>query len=127
MPKIKFLPILFLVLFLFVFLVTRIQNINAIPVFADEAIYVRWSQVIKNVETLRFIPLTDGKQPLFMWLTVPFFKLTTDPLFAGRLVSIISGLFLSISLFLLYSLIFYLLSKPKNNNNPLFFIIESIN
>lgn len=74
------------------YLLSRISNLTTIPVFADEAIYIRWSQIIKNVETLRFIPLTDGKQPLFMWLTVPFFKLSSDPLFAARLLSVFSGL-----------------------------------
>ena len=126
MPKNKLFLTIFLVLISCLYLYSRIQRIDAIPVFADEAIYIRWSQVIKNVETLRFIPLTDGKQPLFMWLTVPFFKLVSDPLFAGRLVSIMSGMFLVIGIFLVYSLLYYLNSKPKINPNPLFFIFESI-
>ena len=69
----------------------RLINLTKIPVFADEAIYVRWSQVIRAVQTLRFLPLSDGKQPLFMWLVIPFFKIFSDPLFAGRFVSVLSG------------------------------------
>lgn len=83
-----------LIVFVFIILAyfaSRSLHLTAIPVFGDEAIYLRWSQIIKNVETLRFIPLTDGKQPLFMWLTVPFFKLFSDPLFAGRFLSIFAG------------------------------------
>lgn len=69
----------------------RLINLTKIPVFADEAIYVRWSQVMRAEQTLRFLPLSDGKQPLFMWLVIPFFKVFADPLFAGRFVSVMSG------------------------------------
>ncbi|KKU74843.1 MAG: hypothetical protein UX99_C0005G0003 [Candidatus Amesbacteria bacterium GW2011_GWB1_47_26] len=50
----------------------RFWNLNSLPIFADEAIYVRWSQVMRAESSLRFLPLSDGKQPLFMWLTIPF-------------------------------------------------------
>ena len=46
---------------------------------------------MKNEASLRFLPQTDGKQPLFMWSTIPFFKLSGDPLVAGRLVSVATG------------------------------------
>ncbi len=69
----------------------RFSKLNNIPVFVDEAIYVRWSQVMKAESSLRFLPQTDGKQPLFMWTTIPFFKISPDPLVAGRLVSVASG------------------------------------
>lgn len=99
----KLKPNLWLVLSLaiIIYLVTRLINLDSIPVFADEAIYIRWSQIIKSVETLRFIPLTDGKQPLFMWLTVPLLKFISDPLIAGRLVSVFSGLATLLCLFLI--------------------------
>lgn len=69
----------------------RFYNLTILPVFADEAIYLRWSQVMKAEETLRFLPLSDGKQPFFMWLVIPFFELIDDPLLAGRFVSVLSG------------------------------------
>lgn len=73
------------------FFFLRLSKLNNIPVFVDEAIYVRWSQVMKAESSLRFLPQTDGKQPLFMWTTIPFFKISSDPLVAGRLVSVASG------------------------------------
>ena len=88
------------------YLATRLQNLISLPVFGDEAIYIRWSQIIKSVETLRFIPRTDGKQPFFMWLTVPFFKITSDPLFAGRLVSVLAGLGTILTIYLILRIIF---------------------
>ena len=69
---------------------TRLYHLTILPVFADEAIYVRWAQVMRAEETLRFLPLSDGKQPLFMWLIIPFFKMFSEPLFAGRFVSVLA-------------------------------------
>ena len=48
---------------------------------------------MKNEPTLRFLPLSDGKTPLFMWIMMPTFKLIEDPLYAGRFLSVIAGLF----------------------------------
>ncbi|KKU29359.1 MAG: hypothetical protein UX80_C0005G0054 [Candidatus Amesbacteria bacterium GW2011_GWA2_47_11b] len=70
----------------------RFWNLNSFPIFADEAIYVRWSQVMRAESTLRFLPLSDGKQPLFMWATIPLLKLFSDPLLAGRALSALAGL-----------------------------------
>ncbi len=99
MPKFK--DYLYFLPWAIVYFITRLINLTSLPVFADEAIYVRWSQVIKAVETLRFIPLTDGKQPLFMWITVPFFKVFADPLFASRFVSVLAGFVTLTTLYLI--------------------------
>lgn len=96
-------PIL-VILVLYFFL--RLQNLQSIPVFGDEAIYLRWSQLIKNVETLRFVPVSDGKQPLFMWLTAVSYKFISDPLVAGRLISVFSGAGIIVGLFI-FSQIFF--------------------
>ncbi len=69
----------------------RLPNLTLQPIFADEAIYIRWAQVMKAEPTLRFISLTDGKTPLFMWAMIPFFKVFNDPLVAGRFLSVLSG------------------------------------
>lgn len=71
----------------------RIPNLTAQPIFADEAIYIRWAQVMKAEPTLRFLPLSDGKTPLFMWMMIPLFKIFDDPLFAGRILSVFAGYF----------------------------------
>lgn len=77
----------------------RTYHIFSIPIFADEAIYVRWAQVMRAVSSLRFLPLDDGKQPLFMWLTIPFLKVIHDPLIAGRTVSAVAGMGTMIGVF----------------------------
>ena len=101
---------------------TRLPNLTSLPVFGDEAIYLRWSQVIKNVETLRFIPLNDGKQPLYMWLVVPLLKFF-PALIAGRLLSIISGYFALLLLIVLFAIYQNYSSK---NKQPHLFILESL-
>lgn len=86
---------------LVIFFVSRIFHLTIIPVFVDEAIYIRWAQVMRAEVTLRFLPLSDGKQPLFMWMIIPFLKLFHDPLFAGRMLSVFSGFASLIGLFVI--------------------------
>jgi 4-amino-4-deoxy-L-arabinose transferase-like glycosyltransferase len=73
------------------FFIIRLINLNGLPVFVDEAIYVRWAQVMKSEPTLRFLPQSDGKQPLFMWSMIPAFKVISDPVMAGRILSVLAG------------------------------------
>ena len=70
----------------------RLWHLNSLPIFADESIYVRWSQVMRAEPSLRFLPLSDGKQPLYMWLLMPALKFFSDPLIAGRVLSALAGL-----------------------------------
>lgn len=79
----------------------RIYNLLAVPIFSDEAIYIRWAQVMRAEPTLRFLPLSDGKQPLFMWTVMPSLKVFSDPLIAGRMVSVFSGIATLVGIFLL--------------------------
>lgn len=85
------LPLLLLFLISLVYFGLRVPNLTLQPIFADEAIYIRWAQVMRAEPTLRFLPLSDGKTPLFMWAMIPLFKLFDDPLLAGRFLSVTSG------------------------------------
>ena len=77
------------------FFLTRFTSLVLLPVFVDEAIYIRWAQIVYDDPSWRFIPLTDGKQPLFMWLASALVPFIQDPLFMGRMVSVFFG-FLSL-------------------------------
>lgn len=73
---------------------TRLTNLTKLPIFTDEAIYIRWSQIGAQDANWRFISLTDGKQPLFTWVTMALLRLVPgDPLFVGRLTSVLTGAF----------------------------------
>lgn len=103
----------FLLVAFFIFLAAlfiRLHNLNLLPVFADEAIYVRWAQIMKEEPSLRFLPLSDGKQPLFMWVNIVMFKIFSDPLVAGRALSAFAG----IGTMLGISSLSYLLFRSKN-------------
>ncbi|OGH04054.1 MAG: hypothetical protein A2W22_00310 [Candidatus Levybacteria bacterium RBG_16_35_11] len=92
--------LLFLLVAALYFLV-RLPNLLVMPIFTDEAIYTRWAQIALNDSSWRFISLTDGKQPLFVWFAMVFMKVINDPLVAARLVSVISGLFTMFGLWFL--------------------------
>lgn len=75
------------------YLLSHLVNLTLLPVFADEAIYIRWSQlIIDDWSRYLLFPLNDGKTPLFVWTLVPFQYLLNDPLKAGRLLSVLVGL-----------------------------------
>lgn len=76
-----------------VYWATRLTNLTALPIFTDEAIYIRWAQIGGRDASWRFISLTDGKQPLFVWGMMVTLRIFSDPLFAGRIVSVVSGFF----------------------------------
>lgn len=92
---------LFFVFGLGVYIFLRLTHIMTLPIFTDEAIYVRWAQIAKNDASWRFISLTDGKQPLFIWIAMAVMKYVKDPLLAGRLVSVGAGAATSLGLFFL--------------------------
>jgi len=93
--------LLFTTLLVVTFFLIRITNLTLIPIFTDEAIYIRWAEIARYDANWRFISLTDGKQPLFIWSTMIMVRFFQDPLFAGRLVSVIVGFFSMIGLFFL--------------------------
>ncbi len=92
------------------FLVTRLLYLTNLPIFTDEAIYIRWAQIALQDPNWRFISLSDGKQPLFIWVAVILLKFIHDPLLAGRLVSVISGFG---SLIAIWFVAFELFKKKK--------------
>jgi 4-amino-4-deoxy-L-arabinose transferase-like glycosyltransferase len=96
--RLEILASLVIVLLYFFF---RLIFLTRLPIFTDEAIYLRWAQISLHDSAWRFISLTDGKQPMFVWVTVIFMKFIQDPLIAGRLVSVASGFFTMIGLFFL--------------------------
>ncbi len=72
------------------YLLTRLLFLGRLPIFFDEAVYVRWSQVAMR-EGNYLVSLTDGNPPLRVWLTIPFLKMFSDPLIAGRVASVSCG------------------------------------
>src|SRR5258708_21842629 len=103
--KWKLVLIILPLILIFAFVI-RIYHLTILPVFADEAIYIRWSQVMGAEATLRFLPLSDGKQPLYMWVLMFIVRRFSDPVFIGRFLSILCGLGTILGIFALTDLLF---------------------
>lgn len=85
--------IFFSIILVLFYLISHLGGLTRLPVFADEAIYIRWAQLIlSDPQQYFFFPLNDGKTPLFIWQLAPLLPMFKDPLFAARLVSVIGGL-----------------------------------
>jgi len=98
--------LLLLIFICFVTFITRIVNLLNIPIFTDEAIYIRWAQIGLNDPAHRYISLTDGKQPLLTWLMYPTLMVFSDPLFAGRFVSVVVSIFSVLGIYLVSKKLF---------------------
>lgn len=74
------------------YVITHLWQLSYFPVFADEAIYIRWAQLIlDDWKQYLFFALNDGKTPLFIWMLSVAQSWSTDQLLAGRLVSVLGG------------------------------------
>jgi 4-amino-4-deoxy-L-arabinose transferase-like glycosyltransferase len=82
------------------YLTTRLVNLTLLPIFNDEAIYLHWGLIeLSDIPRYLYYSLYDGKQPLLMWVFGAMQRLTEDPLLAGRLVSVATGLLTMIGLY----------------------------
>lgn len=83
------------------YFILRLIFLTRLPIFTDEAIYIRWAQIALQDSSWRFISLTDGKQPMYVWVAMVFLKFIHDPLTAGRLVSVMTGFLTMLGIFFL--------------------------
>lgn len=96
-------------IFIILFLATRLINLDKFPIFTDEGIYIHWAKLAWHDASWRFVSLTDGRQPLQTWGTIPFLKLFPDnALLGGRLFAVTTGLGALSGLFIL---LYYLFGK----------------
>jgi 4-amino-4-deoxy-L-arabinose transferase-like glycosyltransferase len=70
----------------------RLPGLVAAPMFCDEAIYLRYAQLVaRDPIGNALVSLVDPKPPLHFWLLAPFFRLGVDPLWGGRLLSVLAA------------------------------------
>ncbi len=82
------------------FLLTRLLNLTLLPIFNDESIYLSWGWGEIHTGNL-YYSLFDGKQPLLMWIFGFAQNIFPDPLFAGRIVSVLLGFFTALGIYFL--------------------------
>ena len=120
--KLTKLDLVIFVTFALFYWISRSTNLTNIPIFTDEAIYIRWSQIGLQDAAWRFIPLTDGKPPLYHWFLMIALKFIDNPLIAGRFISNISGF---ASAILIWPLTYFLFNKkPVAHLATLFYLIS---
>ncbi len=78
------------IVLMLLYLAVRLPGLIALPIFGDEAIYLRWAQLVR--EGHPWVCLIDPKPPLHFWLLAGVIDLWNDPLKGGRLLSVISGM-----------------------------------
>lgn len=114
--------IFLIIILIAAYFLTRLINLDRFPIFSDEGIYIRWAKVAWHDASWRFISLTDGKQPLQTWATIPFLKFFPgNALLAGRLFAVFSGF---LGLAGIFSLTYYLFGKRASYIASFFYIIN---
>jgi len=83
---------IFLVIASGFFLVIRTKNLLSVPVYLDEAIYVNWGYMFKTNRNLAYLPMQNGKTPLYFWIISFFYDYFNQPLIAARFISEVAGL-----------------------------------
>ena len=106
MPYFLNIYIVCVILLIIVYLLVRLINLTLLPIFNDEAIYLDWGARMTEAGGDLYYSLADSKQPLLMWLFGIFQKFISDPLFAGRLVSVLAGITTLIGIYKLSHTIF---------------------
>ncbi|HKI48173.1 MAG TPA: glycosyltransferase family 39 protein [Desulfobacteria bacterium] len=84
-----YLPLAGLVL---VYLITRLTGLTLLPITSSEAMIIHWAQIVVQYPGEWLIASHGGQQPLYTWLNAVTLNIFSDPLVAGRWVSVLAGL-----------------------------------
>ncbi len=88
-----------LISLIFFYFLTRLVNLSKLPIFNDEATYLDWSYRMINFKGEFYHSVYHAKPPLFMWVVGLARKLISDPLLAGRVMSVITGFLTALGLY----------------------------
>jgi len=91
-PKLYLKAYLSLAGLVLVYLITRLTALTALPMSSEEATWIHWAQIIVQYPQEWLISNNGGQQPLFTWLNAVALNIFSDPLVAGRSVSVLAGL-----------------------------------
>lgn len=74
------------------YLLLRLPNLRDMPAFTDETTYARWAQLIAaDPIHNNLVSMNDAKLPLHYWLLALARPLSSDPIYSGRLLSVLFG------------------------------------
>lgn len=112
-----------IIILLLVYFTFHLINLTLLPIFNDESIYIDWGWSHTHMPGRLYDAQLDAKQPLMIWLFGFFQNFFTDPLYAGRFVSILIG---AVTLLGIYKLTTKLLNKKVAIIASLVFTITPI-
>jgi hypothetical protein len=73
-------------------LLVRLVSLRALPIFGDEAIFLRLATLAEKDPLGRlWISLQESQPPLHVWLLALVLPLSPDPVLAGRILSVVAG------------------------------------
>lgn len=73
------------------YVILRLIALKSLPPFIDEYIYIHWAQMGFFDAAQRLDSIADGKQPLFIWLITLVMNVISNPLIAGKSISLFAG------------------------------------
>jgi 4-amino-4-deoxy-L-arabinose transferase-like glycosyltransferase len=82
---------IFYIYLIIIYISSRLLFLSRYPIFNDEAIHLRFGQIIWQSGYWQYSMMHSGKQPLPYIVYGAMMKIISDPLFAGRIVSIVFG------------------------------------
>jgi len=115
-------------LLLALYALMRLPHLRDMPVFCDEATYLRWAQLIRTdpLHNL-WVSMEDAQLPVHYWLLAIVYPFNADPIYAGRLLSVLCGAATIPLLFVLSAELCRLQVRwsqgisPNSSANPLIF------
>src|SRR3989344_6122803 len=110
-------------LLIILFFLIRLPNLTLLPIFTDETNYLDWGWRAIHAPNHLWYSLYDAKPPLVMWFFGLSQSLISDPLLAGRLISVFFGL---ATLLGLYSLGRKLFSPSVAILAPIFYLLSPL-
>ncbi|OGM19575.1 hypothetical protein A2955_04945 [Candidatus Woesebacteria bacterium RIFCSPLOWO2_01_FULL_37_19] len=96
----------FLIILIFTYLTIRLINLTLLPIFNDEAIYLDWGYRAINIKGYLSYPIMHAKPPLLVWIFGLMQKIISDPLQAGRIISVFAGLLTTLGIYKISQTIF---------------------
>ncbi len=83
----------------FLYLLLHLANLNLLPIFNDESIYIDWAWSHTHMAGHLYDSLLDAKPPLMIWIFGFFASIFPDSLYAGRFTSVLFGLLTLLGIF----------------------------
>jgi hypothetical protein len=95
-----------LLILFFIYFFLSLPNLTLLPPYNDESIYIDWAWSYTHMPGHLYDSLLDAKQPLMIWIFAFFQNFFSDPLYAGRFVSVLFGSLTMLGVYVVSKILF---------------------